>query len=195
MSKRVVVIASGETERKALPYLIRHLAAQGIDVEDVRIPPRHRAINVAIAEKLIRSIWFERADDARPGKFVVLVDTDRSSPDDMIAPIGEGLPDRLRDIGASIQFAVAQPHLEAWYFADASGLRRYLGRDLGNVDPSQPDAMENPKLHLKHLLGSRPYTSLVSQAIAAELNAATIAQCSPSFRAFIAAVENGGAGA
>ena len=76
--------------------------------------------------------------------------------------------------------------------ADAGGLRRYLGRDLGNPDPSQPDAILNPKLHLKQLLGSRPYTSLVSQAIAAELDATTIAQRSPSFRGFVAAVKNGG---
>ena len=192
MSKRVVVIASGETERKALPFLVRQLAAQGIDVEDVRIPPRHRAISVAIAEKLIRSVWFERADDARPGKFVVLLDTDGASPNDVIAPIQDQLPNRLRDIGASIQFAFAEQHLEAWYFADTIGLRRYLGRDLGIMDSSQPDAMENPKLHLKHLLGSRPYTSLVSQAIAAELDAATIVQRSPSFRGFVAAIENGG---
>ncbi len=192
MSKRVVIIASGETERRALPLLIRHLAVQGIVVEDVRIPPRHRAINVDIAEKLIRSAWFERAEDARSGKFVVLLDTDRASPDDVIKPIQDPLQDRLRDISASIQFAFARQHLEAWYFADADGLRRYLGRDLGNADPSEPDAIENPKLHLKHLLGPRPYTALVSQAVAAELDADTIAQRSPSFRGFVEAVENGG---
>ena len=191
MSKRVVVIASGETERRALPFLVQHLAAQGIVVEDVRIPPRHRAINVAIAEKLIRSVWFERADDARPGKFVVLLDTDGASPENVIAPIRDRLPDRVRDIGASIQFAVAQQHLEVWYFADAGGLKRYLGRDLRNVDPSQPDAIPNPKRHLKHLLGSRPYTSLISRAIATELDATTMAQRSPSFRGFVAAVKNG----
>ena len=192
MSKRVVVIASGETERRSLPLLTGHLDEQGIVVEDVRIPPGHRAINTAIAEKLVRSVWFEREDDARPDKFVVLLDTDGASPNDVIAPIRDGLLHRLRDIGTSIQFAVAQRHLEAWYFADAGGLRRYLGRDLGSVDPSRPDAIENPKLHLKHLLGSRPYTSLVSQAIATELDAITIAQRSPSFRGFVAAVKNGG---
>ena len=144
MSKRVVVIASGKTERRALPYLVRHLAAQGVVVEDVRIPPRHRAINVAIAEKLIRSVWFERADDARPGKFVVLLDTDGASPEDVIAPIRDRLPNRVRDIGASIQFAFAQQHLEAWYFADAGGLRRYLGRDLGNPATGRNSEPQTP---------------------------------------------------
>lgn len=78
-------------------------------VEDVRVPPGHRAITAAIAERFIRSVWFERAD-ARPDK---------------------------------------------------------------------------------HLLGTRPYSSLVSEAIAAEFDAVTIAQRSPSFRGFVAAVENG----
>lgn len=193
MSKRVVVIASGETERRSLPLLTGHLAEHGIVVEDVRIPPRRGAINTAIAEKLVRSVWFEREDDARPDKFVVLLDTDGASPNEVIRPIREQLPNRLLDIGASIQFAFAQRHLEAWYFADAQGLRRYLGRDLGSVDSSQPDAIANPKLHLRHLLGSRPYTALVSGAIAAELDAAAIADRSPSFREFVAAVKNGGA--
>ena len=173
--------------------LVEHLAADGIVVEDIRIPPRHRAINVSNAEKLIRSVWFERTDNERPDKFVVLLDTDRSAPDEVLAPIRADLPTRTSDISASIQFAYAQRHLEAWYFADAKGLRRYLGRDLGDVDPSQPDALLNPKLHLRQLLGPRPYTSLVSGEIASTLDATAIAQRSASFRGFVAAVKNGGA--
>ena len=191
MSKRVVIIASGETERRSLPYLLAHLATEEVIVEDVRIPPRHRPINVDIAAKTIRSVWFERVDDARPHKFVVLLDTDASSPDVVLAPIRADLPARLRDIGASLQFAYAQPHLEAWYFADAKGLRQYLRCDLGNVDPSRPDAIRNPKRHLKQLLGSGLYTAQTSWEIAASLDAAVVAERSPSFRGFVAAVKNG----
>ena len=72
--------------------------------------------------------------------------------------------------------------LEAWYFADAKRFSGHLGRDLGNVDPSQPDAILNPKLHLKHLLGARPCTALVSRDIASALDTTAIAQHSPSFR-------------
>ena len=191
MPKRVVVIASGETERRALPLLVEHLAEQSVAVEDVRVPPRHRAITVAVAERIIRSVWFERPPDARPHKFVVLLDADGKRPEDVIAPIHADLPSRLRDIGASIQFAWAQQHLEAWYFADAKGLRHHLDRNLGNVDPSQPDAIDNPKLHLKNLLDPLPYTSLVAAEIAAGLDAGTILERSPSFGGFIAAVKNG----
>lgn len=192
MSRRVVVIASGETERRALPHLVKHLVAEGVDVEDVRIPPRHQAIGIANAEKIIRSVWFERAETERPDKFVVLLDMDGSRPEEVVEPLRSALPSRLAGVDANIQFAYAQRHLEAWYFADANGLRRYLDRSIGNIDPSDPDALQNPKLHLRNLLGSRPYTSLVSQAIAAGLNAAIIAQHSPSFRGFVAALKNGG---
>ena len=36
MSKRVIMIASGETERRALPHLVRHLRDQDVVAEDVR---------------------------------------------------------------------------------------------------------------------------------------------------------------
>ena len=160
-------------------------------VEEIRIPPRHRPINPANAESLIKSVWFERVESERPDKFVVLLDTDGSRPEDVLDAIRTNLPARLGDINASIQFAYAERHLEAWYFADGNGLRQYLGRDLGNVDPSRPDAMPNPKLHLRHLLGSRLYTSLVSKEIASKLSVTTIAERSPSFRGFVAAVQNG----
>ena len=163
-------------------------------VKDVRITPRHRAVNVDVAEKIIRSVWFEAAAAERPHKFVVLLDTDGSLPGDVLAPMRESLPSRLQGIDADIQFAYAQAHLEAWYFADANRLREYLGRDLGEVDSSRPDGIPNPKLHLKNLLGTRPYTSLVSSEIAATLDAATIAERSPSFHRFLAAVRNGDAG-
>ena len=75
--------------------------------------------------------------------------------------------------------------------ADADNLSDYLGRPLGNVDTSSPDTIQNPKLHLKNLLGDKPYTARVSEDIAKRLDARAIVRRSPSFRAFIAAVENG----
>ena len=194
MSKRVVVIASGETERRSLPFLLDHLAAEGITIQDVRIPPRHRAIKTEVAEKdhpigLVRVHGRCTPAQVRRARGHGSVATRKA-----LAPIRNDLPVRLHDINASIQFAYAQQHLEAWYFADAKGLRRYVGRDLGAVSPTQPDAILNPKLHLKHLLGARPYTSLVSRDITSGLDTTAIAQHSPSFRRFLAAVRNGGIG-
>ncbi len=191
MGKVVVVIASGETERRSLPHLTAHLQAEGITIVEVRIPPRHRALNVEMAEKLLKASWFERLA-APPDKFVVLVDADGRTPNEVLCPFREQLPSRIGiSIKAQIQFACAHWHLEAWYFADASGLQQYLERTLGSVDTSRPDEIQNPKLHLKHLLGDRAYTAVISEEIAKGLSAQTIGQRSPSFQGFLEAVRNG----
>lgn len=191
MGKDVVVIASGETERRSLPHLVAPLQADDIAVVEIRIPPGGKALNVEMAEKLVKASWFARVADP-PQKFVVLMDTDGKAPDDVLRPFREELRGRLGSkIDAQLQFACAQWHLEAWYFADISGLRGYLGRDPGSVDTSKPDEIRNPKLHLRQLLGDRVYTAVISEEIARTLNAQTIAGKSPSFRGFIAAIKNG----
>ena len=126
---------------------------------------------------------------------VVLIDVDGKDPDQELHPFKTDLPGRLSNGPPhSIQFAYAQWHLEAWYFADAEGLRDYLsGQAPGHVDTSRPDDIQNPKNHLRNLLGNRLYTSLVSEEIAKSLNPQVIAQRSPSFRGFLEAVRNGSA--
>ena len=190
MSKRVVVVASGETERRALPHLVAHLRATGVVMDDVRIPPRHGRLDVQMAERLVKAAWFEDPT-SKPDKFVVLVDVDAADPDDVLRPFKTQLPQRLGNVDVTILYAVAQRHLEAWFFGDAAGLRGWLGRALGSIDTSDPDAIPNPKLHLKHLLGPRLYTSRLSEDIASSLDPATIATRSPSFRRFELAVTNG----
>ena len=191
MDKHVIVIASGETERQALPHLVRHLREMGISVIDVLVPPSNRALNVRMAERLIKAAWYGNPG-ALPNKFVVLIDTDGKAPDNVIGPFKERLPGRLSDdIGAAIQFAYTQQHLEAWYFADEANLRNYLGGALGSVDPSKSDEIQNPKHHMKNLLGSRVYTARVAEEIARTLDAQTIAQRGPSFKGFVDAVMNG----
>lgn len=191
MGKRVILIVSGETERRALPHLASHLRNQGVSVTDVLIPPRNRALKVEMAQSLIRAAWYG-SFDSLPDKFVVLVDTDGKSPS-ALAPFRD-LPGRLRHVEATVLFAYAQWHLEAWYFGDAGNLRDYLGGALGSVDTSKPDEIENPKLHLRKLLLNQRgavYTARVSEAIAGKLDARTIVQRSPSFRRFIDAIMNG----
>ena len=191
MTKRVVVVASGETERRALPHLLGHLEEQGICAEDVRIPPRNGALNVQMAEKLIKAAWYEDRCSP-PDKIVVLVDVDAKAPADVLRPFEDDLPNRLSaDIGARVLYAYAQWHLEAWYFADAVNLRAYLDRSVGSVDTSKPDEIQNPKGHLKQLLGDRVYTARVSEEIALALHGPTIADRSPSFEGMVRAALNG----
>lgn len=189
MAKYVVVIASGDTERRALPHLVSHLEDDGIEI-GVSILPRNRRLNVSAAEGLIKSLLYQGNP---PDKVVILVDLDGKEPGEILRPFREELPVRLRSAPAvSILYVYAQSHLEAWYFGDAQSLRNYLGgQALGHVDTSQPDAIENPKQHLENLLGERVYTALVSEDIASNLDAQAIAQRSPSFRGFLEAVRNG----
>ena len=190
MAGHVVVVSSGETERRSLPHLVSHLRKQGTSVDDVRIPPRNKALDVGVAEKIIKSIWYENLA-AEPDKIVLLVDVDRKSPDQVVRQIREELSHRLPDeIEKKLQYAHAQRHLEAWYFGDGGNLRVYLKRDLGRVDDSRPNEIENPKLHLKNIL-NQGYTARVSEEIARALDAETIARRSPSFRGFIDALLNG----
>ena len=191
MSKQVVVIASGQTERRALPHLVAHLREREIVLRSVIIPPSHRSLKPSLVIQLIQSEFY--GPDGPPEKFVILVDVDGKDPSQVLDPFKEELPERLaNDISSRVQYAYAQWHLEAWYFADAANLRRYLGgRNLGSVDTSQPDDIQNPKLHLKKLLGDGFYTAQVSEEIAKMLNSQTIAQRSLSFRNFLEAVKNG----
>ena len=192
MPKQVVVIASGETERRALPHLVAHLREQGIILRSVIIPPSNRHLKPHLAIQLIQSEFY--GPEYPPEKFVVLVDVDGKEPSQALTPFKEELPKRLtNDVLSRVQYAYAQWHLEAWYFADARNLRSYFGgRALGHVDTSQADQIQNPKLHLKNLLGSdQTYTARVSEEIASILDAETVAQRSPSFHGFLEAVKNG----
>ena len=190
MARRVIVIASGETERRALPHLVAYLEEEhGVVVQGVRIPPRNKALDAGMAERLARAAWHENPSSP-PDKFVVVVDVDRDAPEDVVRPFRSRLAERLAEVEATVLCAYAQQHLEAWYFGDADNLRSYLDRDLGNVDTSAPDEIQNPKLHLKHLL-DRTYTSLISADIASRLDPKTIAQRSPSFKGFVDAIMNG----
>ena len=188
MGKRVFVVASGDTERRALPHLVRHLTSQGIDV-NIGIPPRNRQITVLTAEKLIKSRLY---DACPPDKVVILLDLDGKEPTQYLKPFREEIPKRLSNApNVIIQYAFAQWHLEAWFFGDALNLGRYLGGNaLGNVDTSLPNQIENPKQRLRNLLTNRVYTAIVSAEIAKNLNPQVIASRSPSFNGFLEAIRN-----
>ena len=179
------MLASGETERRALPHLVYHMRHRDIVVEEVRIPPNNRALNAKVLEKLIKAVWFERINTpSSPNKFVVLVDTDGKEPQEVVRILREALEKRLRNLNVEILFAYAQEHLEAWYFADGHNLRIHVQRPLGKVDSTNPDNIRNPKNHLRNLLGNRVYTARVSEEIAARLDPSTIANNSTSFEVF-----------
>jgi hypothetical protein len=194
VAKKVIVIVSGETDRRSIPHLCRSLLQQ-TELLDVRKPPANNALTPEQARGLIKAAWYEmngRGD--APDKIVVLVDADVNAQRPAVAaqPFEEMLA-HLGDIPAPRFVAVAVRHLEAWFFGHAERLREFLNRDLGNVDTSRPDEMDNPKLHLMNLLQSRSrvYTARVAERIAELLDGQTIEIRSPSFASFIKQLRNG----
>jgi len=189
-----VVIVSGETDRRSVPHLCRHFAEQA-EVFEVRKPPGNAALTPDQAAKVIKAAWYELHGRGRPpDKFVVLVDADRHDPLQAAKPF-EARVAHLADIAVPRLVAMAVRHLEAWFFGDSEGLREFLGRDLGSIDPSRPDEIDNPKLHLTHLLKSRSrvYTARIAEQIAGRLDPAVIQGRSGSFARFVQALENGSA--
>jgi len=194
VAKKVVVIVSGESDRRSIPHLCRRFLQQAEFIE-VRKPPGNAALTPEQAIKLIRAAWYELNGRGKvPDKFVVLVDADANAQDPEVAakPFEEAV-DHLADIPAPRLVAVAVRHLEAWFFGHAEKLREFLNRDPGNVDTSRPDEIDNPKLHLTNLLRSRDrvYTARVAEQIAGLLDPHTIAGRSPSFAGFVSKVKNG----
>ena len=104
MIKRVIVIASGETERRAIPHPVAHLQDRGIVIDGVRIPLRQRPLDIETAEKLVKAAWYENLPTP-PDKFVILVDVDRADPQVATAPFRECISRQLRDIAAPIKIA------------------------------------------------------------------------------------------
>lgn len=185
LGARVLIVASGETERRALPRLLVHLPLS----VDVRIPPRGD-LTVQQAVRILRAAWWEGYGRGEPpDKAVVLVDADARDPTEKEADF-DPLHSQLRELDIPIRVTAAKWHLEAWFFADLVGLRQWLGGKSPGRVASPPDEIESPKHRLRNLL-SEPYTSRLAEDIASALSPATIRDRSPSFAKFEVAVKNG----
>ena len=155
---------------------------------DVRIPPRNRAISGELAVKIAKSCYW---DVPSPDKFVILVDVDGKNPDEVLESLRQRVGSALDHLDLRIYYAYAQSHLEAVVLRRRKGAARIPGKEPWSVDASRPDLIENPKLHLKHLLANRIYTSEIAERITRVLDAAEIAKHSTSFGRFVGAIRNG----
>jgi hypothetical protein len=191
MGRDVLIVASGDTERRALPHLTKHLVGAAVrSLVDVRISP-HGVLTSRVAEQIIRAAWWDlHGRGLTFDKAVVLVDADTQPPDEKLREFDD-LIDRLASLPLKIKVAVAKWHLEAWFFADSVGLRAWFeGRSLGIVEPL-PDAIQWPKQRLRNLLLPESYTPRVAASIASKLSVEAMRESSASFAAFESAVKNG----
>jgi hypothetical protein len=148
-----------------------------------------------VAQLIISQYW---AIYPRIEKAVVLLDADGGPRDDREQDMRDRLVPRVAGItakGVPVLVTASKWHLEAWFFGDPSSLRDFIGRGLGSVDTSDFDGIENPKLHLLHLLaGERLYTATVAGEIARRLDSMLIRAASDSFRSLEEAVASGSSG-
>ncbi len=187
MGKQVLVVASGRTELAAVRHLLRSTREliESLDIRTVL----HGRVTIDQATKIVRGAWFERLYVTPLDKAVVLTDCDGASWNESVERLAE-IRLRLQDLPLPILIAAANWHLEAWFFADADGLRSALGRSLGGVNTSSPDDIQNPKLHLRNIL-AKPYTSRVAGEIARKIRPEIARTRSPSFQHFETSVLNG----
>lgn len=186
--KQVIVIASGDTERLALPHLLRELIDQEISL-DIRVSP-HGSLTIDRVSRVARAAYWDMKMRGRdPSKFVILLDADAEDREETIRRF-EVVAERIQDLQVPTYVSAAKWHLEAWFFADEQSLRSFVGRSLGGVDASRPEAIERPKEHLRNLL-DRPYTARVAARIAAVLSPEAVRAKSPSFVDFESKIRNG----
>jgi len=163
-----------------------------MELFDVRKPPGNATLTPEQTVRLIKAAWYDlKGRQNPPDKFVVLVDADAQNAA-AAKPFQDAVAN-LADIPAGRFVAVADRHLEAWFFADAEGLRGFLKRAPGHVDTSDPDNMVDPKRQLMKLLQSqsRVYTARIAGQIAESLNPQNIEGRSPSFASFVKKLKNG----
>jgi hypothetical protein len=110
MDERVLIVVSGETERRALPHLLDHLSQVGVADIQIRMSP-HGSVTTDVAKKVIISAWWELSALGQAfDKAVVLVDADAARPEQKEAEF-ERLPSLISSIPIIVLVAAAKWHL------------------------------------------------------------------------------------
>ena len=80
MAKKVIVVVSGESDRRSIPFLCRHFLEQA-EMFEVRKPPGNATLTPEQTVKLVKAGWYEmNGRGMPPDKFVILVDSDGKAP-------------------------------------------------------------------------------------------------------------------
>ncbi len=186
MNVRVACIVEGDGDVKAVPVLIRRIAAERVDaalyveiprpviVKRARVAPRFSDFENKI-EQAVRSL-------SGPGGLLVLLDSDRDCP----AQLGPQLMERAGRARSDLPAAVvlARSEYECWFLAAAESLagKRGLPNDL--KAPPQPEEIQGAKEWLsRRWPPTRKYAETTDQpALTSALDLHQAATNSTSFR-------------
>lgn len=189
MNRTVVCIVEGDGEVRAVPILLRRLAAQR-GTYDLTVPP---PIRVHRDQFLRRPEEFERklllaAAKAQGGAVLILLDAD----DDCPVTLARDIAARARPLvhGATLWVVVPNREYEAWFLAAAESIGGSRGLAQGIAPPLQPDELRNAKGWLSERMPDGRYHEVSDQpALSARFDIDMANQRSRSFRKLVKTID------
>jgi len=124
MTASIYPIVEGHGEVAAVPILLRRIAAELLQRQDVEVLRPHRLQRgriVAAAQDLQKALQLARLKVAGADKGIVLVLLDAD--DDCPADLAPALLEKIRQPGFEASVVVAKREFEAWFLAAARSLR------------------------------------------------------------------------
>ncbi len=185
MNPVIVCIVEGDGEVRAIPVLLRRLAAAN-EIYNLEIPP---PIRVHRDKFLMRQEEFERklrlaAAKARGGTVMVILDAD----DDCPVQLARNIETRARSIIQNASLAVVIPNreYEAWLIAAADSLAGNRGLSKQINSPTRPDEIRDAKGWLsERIVGGRYHEVSDQPAMTALFDIETAQNRSRSFRKIV----------
>lgn len=127
-------------------------------------------------------------------KVLAVCDADRESPVELLTLLTTRVQTRLPGLPFPLVFHVIMRELETWWVAEPQTISRVTGVNIpfpgGNVE----EDIQDPKEYIVQRLSKakRPYTRGDAEAVARQIDLATLANRCPGFAVFTAKVEDGG---
>lgn len=183
MTALIYPIVEGHGEVAAVPILLRRIAAELLERQDVEVLRPHRLQRgriVAAAQDLQKALQLARLKVAGADKGIVLVLLDAD--DDCPADLAPALLKKIRQPGFEASVVVAKREFEAWFLAAARSLRGHP-RVLDMAEaPDGPESIRGAKEYLKSKILNEPvYSETVDQPSLVACLDLSEARASPSF--------------
>ena len=163
MTVQISCIVEGHGEVKAVPILIRRVAASLCPELPIgRLHPIRVSRSKVIQEgELERTVELAARKIGGQGAIFILLDSD----DDCPARLGPELLCRALEVRGDLPIAVvlAKHEFEAWFLAAAESLRGYKGLKNDLAPPNNPEEIHDAKGWLKQRRDGRKYRETLDQ--------------------------------
>jgi hypothetical protein len=141
----IACIVEGHGDVKAVPVLIRRIAAELDPALGVQVLPPLRVPRYKLVKKgeIERSVQLAARKTSGQGAVLVLVDSE----DDCPGQVAPQMLERARDERADVPIGVvlAKQEYEAWFLAAAESLRGKRGLDTALIAPPNPEGIRDAK--------------------------------------------------